>query len=163
VDRLQLGYCERGCAFAHYGNLIACVLREEVTIERLRALRKDTERVVAIYGPERGGITVVEGQAVTDVAKEVRVESSALMRDFPAAVTVTVIEGRGFKAVAARAIVSAMALLARTRDSNKLFDTVETAAAYMAPRIPAHGSDPRLSTEEIVAIVARVRAAMPTR
>ncbi len=161
MDRFQLGFVDRGCAFSSVGNLIACVLREEVTVERLRALRKDTERVVAIYGPARGGITVVEGQAVTDVSKEVRVESAALMRDFPSAVTVTVIEGRGFKAVAARAIVSAMALLARNRDANKLFDTVDAAAAYMAPRIPPHGSDPRLTPEEIVAIVGRVRAAMP--
>jgi hypothetical protein len=163
VDRFQLGYVDQGCALASVGNLIVCVLRGEVTIERLRALRRDTERLVAIYGTERGGITVVEGAAVTDVSKEVRVESAALMRDLPSVVTVTVIEGRGFRAVAARAIVSAMALLARTRDANKLFDTVEAAARYLVPRIPVRAGEPKLTSDEVIAIVERTRAAIASR
>ncbi len=150
-----------GFGFASLHNVCVCVLRGELDVARVRVMRAHSQRVHDEWGEKRVNLTIVEGSAVTDVSREVRVESGAIMRDFPSALNVIVVEGRGFRNSAARAILAAMALLAGRRLSNRVFDDAREAAEWMVPRVPAVAPPP--TVEQILALVDTARRAIGAR
>ena len=155
TDGYELQFNDGSAACGTVGNLLTTVLRTDVTLTRLRQLRRVTEKLAAQYGDRRATLTVIERTAIADAPPEVREESAALMRKYPSLVA-TVIEGGGFKGVGARAIMSAMALVAGKRDKLKIFASVDEAAEWLAPRVPTSS----IMAAEVKAAVERTRAAL---
>jgi hypothetical protein len=152
-------FSDEGGAYAERGNVTAFVVRREMTMPRLRRLRREAERVHARYGAERVSITVIEPTAISDVQKEVREESADLVRTFPSVLMVTIVEGGGLRAVAARAILSGMTLIAKGRAA-KIFDDVVTAMTWIEPRVPPVAGVKPPSARELVELVAEARRAI---
>jgi hypothetical protein len=150
-----LQFNDGSAACGTVGNLLTTVLRTEVTLPRLRQIRRVTEQLFALYGEHRGTLTVVERTAISDTPRDVREESAVLMRQYPSLVA-TVIEGGGFKGVGARAIMSGLALVAGKRDKLKIFASVDEAAEWIAPRVPTTS----ITAAEVKAAVERTRAAL---
>jgi hypothetical protein len=152
-------FADEAIAYVERANVTACVVRREMTVARLRRLRREAERLHARWGDARVSVTVVESTAIGEVQADVRQETAGLLRDFPAVLMVTVIEGGGLRAVAARAILSAMSLVAKRRGV-KVFDDVAAAMAWIAPRLPSVAGVTAPSARELVELVAEARRAI---
>lgn len=149
-------WSDDGAGMAQIERLSIFLFRQVINMERIGHIRRNSEVIFRRYGTERGTLTVVEGAAVADVSKEIRAASADMMRDFPSLYTATVIEGRGFRAVAGRAIVAGMSLLAGHRAKQKMFDDVAEAAGWLVPLVPA-GDEP-IDVAATVAVVDSLRA-----
>jgi hypothetical protein len=157
-DGIELCYADEGIALALRGSITACVFRNPITMERLQRLRRESVTIQARLGVARVNLTIIEPTAVATMAEDVRKESAALMRDFPAATTATVLEGGGFRTAAARAILSGLTLLAGERSRRRIFDSVEDAATWLAERNSARA--PELHAPAVAALVEHTRNAM---
>jgi hypothetical protein len=157
-DAFQICFADEGVALATHGRVAACVFRTPVTLERLQRLRRESEPIQLRFGIERVNLTIIEPGAVGSMAEDVRKESAALMREFPASTTATVLEGVGFRAAAARAILSGLTLLAGERHRRRMFESVDEAATWLAER-NANGA-PEMTAPAVTALVQRARAAL---
>ena len=160
-DHIVVVGADKGFGMATLHGVCACVLRGELTLERMQQLRVHSQTVQDRWGERRTNITVVESSAVTDVPRGVRVASGAMMRDFPSETNVTIIEGRGFRNSAARAILAAMMLLAGKRVSNRVFDDIRSAASWLVPRVRAEPGAAPISADDLVALVEKARSLIP--
>jgi hypothetical protein len=124
---------------------------------RLQHLRDESARIYNRLGYQRVNISVLEPDAITSPPDDVRKEGAAMMRDFPAVAEVTVLERAGFRAAAARAILSGMALFAG--HTRRIFDSVAAAAAW----IVANGHARGMTEADVIAFVEYARAAIPQR
>ncbi len=145
-DGLEVMWTHGGAAMGLRHNLTIFVLRDPLTLEHVRRLRRATGPVFARFADKRATLIVVEPSAVADVAKEVREAAADQIRSFPTTVAATVIEGTGFRAVAGRAIVAGILLLSQSRSTTKVFDGVDDAARWMAVRVPVPQGVPWIST-----------------
>ncbi len=157
-DAVQICFADEGVALATHGCVAACVFRAPLTLERLYRLRRESEPIQLRFGIERVNLTIVEPGAVSSLPEDVRKESAALMREFPASMTVTVLEGVGFRAAAARAILSGLTLLAGERQRRRMFESVDEAAAWLNERNV--GGVPEMTAPALATLVQRARAAL---
>jgi hypothetical protein len=147
-----------GIAIGDMGCVVVVVVAEPITMQRLREMWRHGEEHIKEFGKGRIGYTVVEPKAVADVSKEVRNEMSRMVRELPASVSATVIEGGGFRAIAGRAIVTGLMLVARRNANHKIFPDTTQAMSWLAPQLPvgSQGVDPVGINE----LVERARAAI---
>jgi hypothetical protein len=157
-DAVYVCFADDGVALATHGRVAACVFRAPLTLERLRRLRLESEPIQLRFGIERVNLTVVEPSAVGSLPDDVRKESAALMREFPATMTATVLEGAGFRIAAARAILSGLTLLAGERQRRRMFESVADAAAWVEERNVA--GTPEMTAGAVATLVQRARSAL---
>jgi hypothetical protein len=139
-------------------NISVCVLRQPLDADRLQALRTVSARVHQRLGADRVNLSVIEPQAMLHVSDDVRAKSAALIREFPGALEVTILEGGGFRSAAIRAILSGMALLSVGR-GRRIFDTVPAAAQWLG----ANGHLRGLAEAELVALIEQARRTLEPR
>jgi hypothetical protein len=153
----QLLFGDEGMAYAARDNAAVVVLRQALTLPRLRWLRENTIKRAAKYGERMGSIVVLEAEAVFDASREVRHESAQLVREFPSMAQARVIEARGFRGVAMRAILNGVTLLGRPKYLNKVFDDVAAAAGWLAETLPAVDGVTRPTAQELLELVDAAR------
>jgi hypothetical protein len=148
-------FSENGLAFATYANVGVVVIRQPLSIAKVRRLRQEVEQLHQQFGHARTMLTIVESAAVASPDNELRSEFAAIARELPAAQNVIVLEGSGFRMAAARAIMNAMALLSGNASKQHTFVSVEPALEA----IVEHGRVPGLTHEDLAAVVTTARAA----
>jgi hypothetical protein len=148
-----LEYADPGLTLLTRGNVSVCLLREALTSAKLQELRNVSARVHQRLGAGRINLSVIEPRAMLQVPDEVRTQSAELIREFPGALEVTILEGGGFRAAAVRAILNGMALLSAGR-GRRVFDTVAAAAEWLG----ANGHLRGLTGPELVALIEQARA-----
>jgi hypothetical protein len=148
-------FSENGLVFATYANVGVVVIRQPLSIAKVRRLRQEVEQLQQQFGHDRIMLTIVESAAVASPDNALRSEFSALARELPAALNIIVLEGSGFRMAAARAIMNAMALVSGNASKQHTFVSVEPAL----DSIVEHGRAPDLTHEDLAAVVATARAA----
>jgi hypothetical protein len=142
VRDAKLLFVEDRMAFSRFAKMTICIVRDPPTVRALELVRQHTRRLRAVEPDGWIGFTAVETTAIVNLSDEVRQATAALLRDVPAALGVTVIEGGGFKGVAARAILQGIHMFSRVRQSERVFGdvpaavdwTIANAARYGAPQ-----------------------------
>jgi hypothetical protein len=157
-DGGRIFWHDDGVAIADLGCVAVVVVAQPITLPRLGEMWRHGEEHVKLFGKERIGYTVVESNAVADVSKEVRNEMSRMVREMPATVSATVIEGGGFKAIAGRAIVTGLMLVAGRNTKHKIFADTTQAMSWLAPQLPV--GNERVDPIELGKLVDRARAAI---
>lgn len=150
-------FSDDGLAVSALDNVTILVFARESSRMRLRTIRRHCEAHAARHGDRTAAITVVEPAAMS-APDEVREESANLTRDYPCVATATVLEGSGFKVVAARAVMTGIFLLAR-KTGNKLFSTVPEATEWVSRTMA--GAQLRVSSAaDLAAAVEETRRAI---
>jgi hypothetical protein len=105
-------------------------------------------------------INFVEARDATSFGDDVRAEVAATQREFePQQVALaTVIEGTGFFSSTVRSVAIGVALLARTRFSQRVFESGEAASEWVASKLDDLGADGARSLAVALATL-RARAA----
>jgi hypothetical protein len=157
-DDVRVCFADEGVVLATNASVAVCIFRAPLTMARLQRIRRESETIQTRFGEQRVNLTVIEPSAVTVISEDLRKESAALMRDFPANNTATVLEGGGFRMAAARAILSGLTLLAGERSRRRIFETVEQAATWLAENNA--NAVPEMRATAVATLVRRARAAM---
>src|SRR2546425_988785 len=146
-----------GCAFGTLGGIIVTVLRTPSTVERLRLLRTHLTRQFARYKPDQiGSIVVLEHSAFAQPPPdEVRRAQEALTREFQSRGAAIVLEGSGFRAVAARAMMSGLYLVVRPAYPHKICSSADEGARWLMSQFAADSGAP--APAEILAVVEQAR------
>jgi hypothetical protein len=156
ADGGRIFWHDDGVAIADIGCVAVVVVALPITMARLREMWRHGEEHSKLFGKERIGYTVVEPNAVADVSKEVRNEMSRMVRELPATMSATVIEGGGFKAIAGRAIVTGLMLVAGRNANHKIFGDTTQAISWLAPQLPV--GNERVDAVGLNKLVERARA-----
>src|SRR5687767_13586429 len=101
---LRLLFVADGAVLARVRKMTVCIMRLPPTVSVISLLRRETMKLRAEDPEGWLAFSIVETAAIANVPADVREATTSLMRDYAATVSVTVIEGSTFKAVAARAI-----------------------------------------------------------
>lgn len=154
MSTVTIRFSEDGLAFATCANAGAAVIRQPLSVAKVRRLRQEIEQLHQQFGHERIMLTIVESTAVASPDHDLRAEFTAIARELPAAQNITVLEGSGFRMAAARAIMNAMALVSGQRSKQHTFVSVEPAL----DSIVEQGHARSITREDLAALVATVRA-----
>jgi hypothetical protein len=150
---------EEGAAFARLGKMTICLMRRPPTVRLIHLLRRETVKLHATAPVGWVGFSIIEVGAITNVADDVRQASTALMRDLPATLSISVVEGSGFKSVAVRAIMIGMHLISRSPHLQKIFGDATTAVDWMMANSAASGAPlGGLTAEAVHRAIATIRA-----
>jgi hypothetical protein len=155
-------YADAGNAVAVCGNVFVNVMREAQTLERLRELRRHIERHVARWGDRTLSISVLEPGATAETPKDVRDETAAITREYPSIAAAIVIEGKGFRAAAIRAVLAAIYLVSRSPYPHRIVDSVLFGARWLVEQAEQQGLR-EVSAADIDLAVAKARAALHQR
>jgi hypothetical protein len=155
----RVAFSDDGMAMAELGTLSLYVIAKPLTLERVLKMRTLGDEHNARFGASRASMTVAEPAAVHDMPKEIREAAAKIVRELPVVIKATVIEGGGFRAVAARAIVTGVHLLSRRGGQDRIFGDVDTAMDWLVPRLPAA---PGVSVDipALAELIARARGAV---
>jgi hypothetical protein len=155
-------YADTGNAVAVCGNVFVNVMREAQTLERLRELRRHIERHVARWGDRTLSISVLEPGATAETPKDVRDETAAITREYPSIAAVIVIEGKGFRAAAIRAVLAAIYLVSRSPYPHRIVDSVFFGARWLVEQGERHNLH-EANALDIEIAVEKARAALHQR
>jgi hypothetical protein len=131
MSELRILVVAEGTALARMGKMTVCIMRQPPTVRAISLIRKETMKLRAEAPDGWMAFSIVEAGAIGNIPDEVRQATTALMRDYAATVSVTVIEGSTFKAIAARAIMSGLHALSRSRNVQKYFAETRAAVDWM--------------------------------
>jgi hypothetical protein len=154
-------WSDNGLAVAELGTLSLFLIAQPLTLPRLQQMRRIGEDHHARFGSHRASLSIGEPSAIMDMPKPVREQASLMVRDLSSEISAAVLEGGGFKAVAGRAIITGLWLMAGRAGSNKVFTDLDTATAWLAPRIPPAGDgEAPISIATLDKLVESARAAI---
>jgi hypothetical protein len=156
---LRILFVAEGAALARFGKMTLCIMRTAPSLRVVKMLRSETMKLRAEAPDGWLAFSVVEATAISNIPEEVRAATAELMRDYAATVSVTVIEGSTFKSIAARAIMSGLHTLSRSRNLQKYFADARVAVDWMlanAARLGAPQDD--VTAEAVHLAIAETRA-----
>jgi hypothetical protein len=160
ADAGRVVWSDDGLALAEIGAPTVYVVAQPLTMQRLEPMRQAGERQHARFGSKCASLTVIETGAIADMPTDLRKEAAKIVRELATEVQTTVLEGSGFKAIAGRAIMTGVRLMSGRRASGKIFADVDSALAWLVPRVPAVDSTQRVDAPAAAALIARARAAI---
>jgi hypothetical protein len=144
-------------AVATIGPVLIHIVRLVTDVERVRAVGRVVHQLVARH-PSCVSFSVIEPGAVARQSRDAYEESVDLIRNAPVAAALTVIEGSGFRAAAARSAVAGFYMLTRRPYPHKVFSTVQEGTGW-ARQSMAGVTLP--SEQAIVRAIEQVRARIP--
>ena len=113
--------------------------------------------------PDRvGSLTVLEVSAAQSAPKELREESSKLMREFQSQGAAIIVEGTGFRAATIRTLIAGLYLLQRTGYPHKIAATVADGVEWLLPTLKRAGVASTMSAGELVSAVESTREKIST-
>jgi hypothetical protein len=133
-------------------NASVTVIRDPITMDQLRSLRRVVAALQKEHGTDRVSLAVVEPAAMVTPSEEVRAEAAAIPRDLPTVLDATVLEGQGFRAAAVRAVMHGITLVTGRRSSRRTFATVEEAVESIVATGRVH-----LTRAQLLALVDEAR------
>jgi hypothetical protein len=152
-------WSDDGIGVATVGNVSISVLRQPATVARLRRLRGDLIEMNQRHPGKIASITILEETAIRSAPDEIRAESASLMRDSHVFAAAIVIEGKGFRVAATRALLAGLSLVSRPRYEQKIFERVELAAQWLV-EVMAKKGIPDQSSQDLVSGIEQARAAI---
>jgi hypothetical protein len=159
-DGTRLLFSDDVIAVTQHDRLTLWVLAKPITVTHLEQLSKFSAENFERWGRDRATFTVGEGPSITEVSKETRQAAGKMLRQYKANTSATVLEGGGFKAVAGRAIITGMMMIAGGGNSHKIFSDLQKAVDWMAPRVPSSGGGEGVDPDELYHLIERTRAAV---
>ncbi len=149
----MIRFSDGSVTLASHRNASVTVIRDPITMDQLRSLRRVVAELQKEHGTDRVSLAVVEPAAMAMPSDEVRAEATAIPRDLPTVLDATVLEGQGFRAAAVRAVMHGITLVTGRRSSRRTFATVEEAVES----IVATGRV-LLTRAQLLALVAEARS-----
>jgi hypothetical protein len=156
---MALLWSDEGLAVATFGNVAVTVLRQPATGERLRRLRRDLVQLYERHPGKVASMTILEAGAFGSTPEDVRAESIALMRESHVFAAAIVIEGKGFRLAALRALLAGLGLVSRPRHEQKVFENIDAAADWLVELMTKNAiHEP--SRQDLVAGIEQARASI---
>jgi len=154
-----LEFADERVGLALAGTVFVNVLRRSLTMKQMAEVRRVVAKQQARgEASARGAITVLELSALDSIDEEARRDSARLMSEVRSAAAATVVEGRGFRAVAGRAIISGLYLVSRPPYQHRVFSDAEEGARWMGALVAGKPAAP--TAKEISEAIAEARAAI---
>ncbi|NUP08137.1 MAG: hypothetical protein HOW73_18980 [Polyangiaceae bacterium] len=137
-DDLDVLHDEAGWRVGIWNNLLFTAISQAPSATSLAHVRRGQRRLLEMDGPI-GGLTLVVGLRLgpLDLTEAMRDELKQMM-NVPnlRGHSAIVIESDGFAGAAVRAVLGAVILLAHTDSPQKMFESREAAARYLAAHAP---------------------------
>jgi hypothetical protein len=153
----MLMWSDDGIAMACSGHVAIIVLRQPATVAQLKRVRTDMTQLKARCSGKLVSIVVLESGAVRDTPEDVRAEARNLMKDSHVFAAAIVIEGKGFRLSAARALLTGLGLISKPQYTQKIFERVDAAAEWVA-QLVAQKEIRSDDQQGLIALVERARA-----
>jgi hypothetical protein len=150
-----IDFADAGLSITFDGTLLANVLRQELTIERARALYKASKKAADLYKGKACSLSIIEPTALSVQTPEVRQLTAALSKEFVLQGSAIVIEGSGFAAATTRTLVAGIYLLSKRPYPSKIFSSLSESAAWLSPILSR-------KAEDIIAVGEATRRALRT-
>lgn len=144
-------------ALATFGPVILNIAKRVLPLERIRQSMSLTERLAREVG-KVGSFTIVEPEAVSPQPEAERQEVSRMMLTSPLTAAAIVIEGSGFRAAAARTVLSGYFMIKRPYPI-KVTTEPEGGAHWLSAELSRRGA--RVEPKWLTEALASVRAALP--
>lgn len=149
---------DKDSSMAYLGPLLIVIWHADTLMDAI----EDCDRFLSELASSRrqgiGLLTIVEAKASLPGSQE-RSRLAQMLANHSESIKASalVFEGEGFGAAAVRSVVVGLNLLARQPYPHKVFATIETAAGWMAPQVPADAQRV-LERNFVISGVAKLRA-----
>jgi hypothetical protein len=150
----RIHYSDDRLAIASVPGLLVSVLRQPLTLEGANILRVEARNYTNSMKGQHVSLSVIEPTAASSPTPEVREVTTQLAKENKILGAGIVLEGSGFGPATTRAIIAGMYLIAKKEYPHKVFDSVETAAAWLPTLVGG------VTRADVVAAAAATRAAI---
>ena len=134
MDAQTVHHVDDAALIATQRNLVVGVWWRSARVVHVDAFRASTSGVLARHAGFATALVVMEGDGVFSFTEDVRRGATELVRETESSGvgTALVVLRRGFIGAAVRAFISGVFLLARSKEPQRAFADVRTAAAWLA-------------------------------